>query len=93
MQFVEVLFCLEFSCVEFSLKFFGTAKQDCLKRAREIFNFPSLINNSVTIGLSFFYYKAYQQSYHQIQLIFFVFYLDCILQYFYKYYHCYLNIQ
>ena len=40
-------------CIEFSLIFFGTAKLDCVIKTREIFRFVPLINNSVTIGLSF----------------------------------------
>ena len=39
--------------VEFSLTSFGTLKYDrVIKTATKIFNFLSLINNSVTIGLS-----------------------------------------
>ena len=39
--------------VEFSLTSFGTLKYDrVIKAATKIFNFLSLINNSVTIGLS-----------------------------------------
>ena len=40
-------------CVEFSLTSFGTLKYDCVIKIRKMFNFLSLINNSVTIGLSF----------------------------------------
>ena len=47
-------------CVEFSAIFFGTAEQDCAIKAREIFSFLPVINNSGTVGLSFFYYEAYQ---------------------------------
>ena len=38
--------------VEFSLTSFGTLKYDRVIKATKIFNFLSLINNSVTIGLS-----------------------------------------
>ena len=78
--------------VEFSLIFLGTANQVCVIKTREIFNFLPLINNSVTIGLSFLLLSI-QQSYHQKQSIFFVFYLDCILQYSYKYHPYHLHIQ
>ena len=36
---------------------------DCAIKTREMFNFP-LKNNSVTIGLNF-YYEAYQPAYHK----------------------------
>ena len=52
----KVLFCLKFSyeyCVEFSLMFLKTAKGDYVIKIRELFSFLPLINNSVTIGLSF----------------------------------------
>ena len=39
--------------VEFSLILFGAAKQDCVIKTREMFSFLSLINNPVTIELSF----------------------------------------
>ena len=35
--------------------FFGTAKLDCAVKRTEIFSFFPLINNSVTIGLNFYY--------------------------------------
>ena len=40
-------------CVEFSIIFFGTAKEDCVIKAREMFSFSPLIKNSVTTGLRF----------------------------------------
>ena len=40
-------------CVEFSLASFGNLKYDCVIKTRKMFNFLSLINSSVTIGLSF----------------------------------------
>ena len=42
-----------------------------------------------------FYYYAYQQSCHQIQSAFFIFYLSFILQYFYEYhpYHSSISIK
>ena len=52
MQFVEVLFYLEFS-VEFSLTSFGTLKYDYVIKTREMFNFLPLINKSVTTEFSF----------------------------------------
>ena len=55
MQFVEALVYLEFSelCVEFSLIFFGIEVQNCVIKTREMLRFLLLINNSVTIRLSF----------------------------------------
>ena len=40
--------------VEFSLTSFGILKNDCVKKTFEMFNFLTLIKNSVTTGLSFF---------------------------------------
>ena len=40
-------------CVEFSLTSFSTLKCDCAEKTREMFNLLSLINNSVTTGLTF----------------------------------------
>ena len=40
-------------CIEFSLKFFGATNYDCAIKAIEMLSFLPLINNSVTIGLSF----------------------------------------
>ena len=40
-------------CVEFSLIIIATAKYNCVIKTREMFSFLHLINNSVTIGLSF----------------------------------------
>ena len=48
-----------------------------------MFNFLSLINSSVTIGLSFLSLITSAID-HQKLLIFYVSCLDCILQYFYK---------
>ena len=82
MCFVEALACRINKCVESSLIFFGTAKQDCAIKTREIFSFLPLINNSPTIVLSLLLsMSACQQSYHQKRLTFCVS-LDCILQYF-----------
>ena len=39
--------------VELSLISFGTAIYNCVTKAREMFSFLPLINNSVTIELSF----------------------------------------
>ena len=43
----------------------------------------------------FYYYYAYQQSCHQIKSVFFIFYLSCILQYFYDHhpYHSSISIK
>ena len=93
MQFVEVLFYLKFSkWVEFSLISFGTLRYDCIMNTIEIFNFLPLIINSVTTGFSFLL-LIIQQLYHQKLLIFYVFYLYCILQYFYKHLAYHLGIQ
>ena len=40
-------------CVEFSVIIFDTAKWNCETKTREMFSFLPLINNSVTIELSF----------------------------------------
>ena len=57
MQFVEALVCLEIFeikyCAEFSLIFYGTAKVRLCNKTRETVNFLPLINNSVSIALSF----------------------------------------
>ena len=42
-------------CVEFSLTSFGTLKYDCVIKTIEMFNFVSLINNSVSIGSTFYH--------------------------------------
>ena len=44
---------MQFAEVEFGLIFFGTEKQDCVIKTREMFSFLPLMNNSVTTGLSF----------------------------------------
>ena len=49
-------------------------------KAREIFSFLLLINNFVTIGLSFCS-DVYQQSHYQTQSIYFSFYSDCLHHY------------
>ena len=48
---------MKLSCAEFSLVFFGTARKDCVVNTGEMFSFPSLINNPVTICSSFFINK------------------------------------
>ena len=56
MQFIEyLLFGISMikKCLEFSLTSFGTLKYDCVIKIIEMFNFLSLINNSVNI--EFFY--------------------------------------
>ena len=64
-------------------------KDDCVK-TREMLSFLALINDSVTIGFTFFIPK---QSYLEMRSIFFGFYLDCILECFYKYHPYHLSIQ
>ena len=78
--------------VEVSLTPFDTLKYDCVINTIEMFNFLALINSSVTTGFSFLSLMI-SQSYHQKLLIFYVFYLDCIHQYFYKYLAYHLNVQ
>ena len=51
------------------------------------------IKMKVNIWWMMKFYKAYQQSYHQIWSIFSVSYLNCVLQVFYKYCSYYLSIQ
>ena len=70
-------------CVEFSLASYGTLKYDCVIKTIEVFNFLSLINNSVTIGFSFLLLIIPAIISSKL-LIFYVSFLDCILQYFYK---------
>ena len=56
-QYFEVLFEIFITkkSAEFSLISLGTLKHDCVIKTIEIFNFLPLINNSVTIGFSFYY--------------------------------------
>ena len=74
-------------CNVLSLTPFSTLKYYCMITTREIFSSLALMNNSLTIGL------AYLQSYHQKKLIFYVFYLGCVLECLYKYRPCHLSIQ
>ena len=96
MRFDGALFWFEIfitkQCVEFSLIFFGTAKKNCVIKTREIFSFLSLINNSVTIGLSFLLLiiSAIISS-NTINI--FSFYLDCVFQYFYGYHPYHLSFE
>ena len=53
--------------VQFSLTSLGTLKYDFVINTIEVFNFIPLINNSVTIGLSFS--LSCQQLHHQKLLI------------------------
>ena len=68
------------------------AKQDYVTKKREMFSFLPLINNSVTIGLSLLLLSISAIVLSK-QLIFWVFCLRCILQYFYKYHLYHSNIQ
>ena len=93
LQFVEVLLFGTFAIKKwlvYNLTSFGTLKYDWEIKTREIFNFLSLINNSVTFRFNF-YYESYLQSYHQKLLIFFFLYQDCNHQYFCKYHAYRLN--
>ena len=71
---------------------FDTAKSDCVWKARQIFSFLPLINNSITSGLSFLLLSISAIN-HQIQSMICVFYLDCNLQYFYNYHPYHSGIQ
>ena len=75
--------------VEFNLTSFDTLKHYCVTKAIKMFNFLPLINSSVTIGLSFMSLITSAID-HQKLLIFYVSFLDCILQYLYKDLVCYL---
>ena len=95
MQFVETLFfgifLMDLS-VEFSLILFGTAKKDCVIKTREIFSFLPLINNSVTIGLTFILLSISAIiSSKRINILCSLF--GCILHYFYKYHPYHSSIQ
>ena len=59
-------------CIESSLISFSMAKWDCVIKTRKMFSSEPLINNLLAIGLNF-YFKTYQQSYHEKQLIFMFF--------------------
>ena len=69
--------------VEFSMVSFGTLKYDYVIKIMEIFNFLRLINNSGTIEYSFLLLiiPAIKSS---KTVLFYVFYLNCISQYFCK---------
>ena len=79
-------------CVEVSLTSFGTLKYDCVIKERKVLICPSPINSSLTIGLSFLFLiiSAIISSKNMDNLRFF---LDCILQYFYKHLAYHLSIQ
>ena len=49
-------------------------------KTRDMFIFPPLINSSVILSRSFLILR-YQKPYHQIQSIFYVFYLDRVHQF------------
>ena len=83
--------CIVTKCAVFSLKSFGISKYDCVIETRELFNFLTPINHSVTILLSFSLLWTAIISSKAIS--FFIFCLDCILQYFYKCITYYLSIQ
>ena len=70
-------------CVQFSLTSFGPLKYDCVVNTIEIFNFLPQMNNLVTTGLHFLL----------LIISYYVFYLDCIVQYFYKHLAYHLSIQ
>ena len=79
-------------CVLFSLTSFGTLKCDCVIKTIETFNFLSLKDNSVTSGFSFLLLIIPEIiSSKTIKTL--RFFLDCILQYFYKHLEYHLSIQ
>ena len=71
--------------LEFSLIFFGTAKQDFVIKTRKSFNFLPLIDSSVITGLSFLFQSISEIGSSKTANSLSFFYLNCILQYFYKY--------
>ena len=78
--------------MDVSLIFFSTEKYGCVTKTREIVKFISLINNSVTIGLSLLLLSI-KQSYHQKQSIFCVFLFGLYCSVFCKYHPYHWNIQ
>ena len=68
-------------CVEFSLIIFTTGKKDCVIKTKEMFRFLPPIKVPATIELSFLLLSLY------------VFYLDWVLQSFYKYHPYHSSIQ
>ena len=78
--------------VVFSLSFLGSLKHDCVIKTIDMFNFLPLIKNSFTTGFSFLL-LIISASYHQNLLILYISYMDCILQYFHKYFPYHLNIE
>ena len=71
---------------------FGTAKLDCVIKAREMFNFLPVINNSVIIGLSsLLLCISVIISSKMVDIL--RFFLGCILQCFYKCYPYHPSIQ
>ena len=84
-------------CVVFNLTFLGTLKDNCLIKTLEMFNFMPLINNSVTIGLSFLLLIIsaiiWSNTINTFLLLLLLFYLDSILQYFCKHLAYHLSIK
>ena len=76
----------------FSLTSFETLKYDWVIKTIEIFNFPPIINNSVTNEFKFLL-LIILQSYHQKLLISYSLYQDYNHQYFYKQHAYHLNTQ
>ena len=69
-----------------------TLKYDCVIKTTEMFNFLSVMNNSVTTGFSFLLLiMSAIMSSKTINILHFLF--ICILQYFYKHIADRLNIQ
>ena len=92
---------LKFSCIQdfcdkkwvvFSVRFFGNLKDDCVIKTIEIFNFPPLTSNSVTIEFRFLLLIV-SAIYHQKLSNFYYLYQDCIHQYFCKHHAYLLNTQ
>ena len=70
---------------------FGTLKLDFMIKTREMFSFPALTNNSVTIELSFLLLRI--SAIVSSKTMFYLFYLGCILQCFCKYHPNHSSIQ
>ena len=76
----------------FSLKSFSNLKYDCVIKTRGMFSFLPLINNPVTTEFIFLLLSV-SSIISSKTIIFYVFYLGYVLQWFYKYYPCYASIQ
>ena len=76
-----------------SLIFLGTEKYDRVITTKEMFIFLPLMNNSIIIRLIYFVIKYISNQIIKYKQHFSFFYLDCILQIFYKHHPCYSSIK